>query len=76
MPSVAMNPIFEELASAYPDALFLTVDVDEAKVINSLLEPWMILLYFFACTLTFSIYIYIWGRYLIVISLHITSNIC
>ncbi|KAJ6738041.1 THIOREDOXIN [Salix koriyanagi] len=31
MPSVAMNPIFEELASAYPDALFLTVDVDEAK---------------------------------------------
>lgn len=32
MPSVAMNPFFEELASSYPDALFLTVDVDEVKV--------------------------------------------
>ena len=29
MPSVAMNPFFEELASTYPDVLFLTVDVDE-----------------------------------------------
>lgn len=33
MPSVAMNPIFEELASNYPDVLFLVVDVDELKVI-------------------------------------------
>uniref|UniRef100_A0A2N9FP98 Thioredoxin domain-containing protein n=1 Tax=Fagus sylvatica TaxID=28930 RepID=A0A2N9FP98_FAGSY len=31
MPSVAMNPFFEELASTYPDVLFLTVDVDEVK---------------------------------------------
>uniref|UniRef100_A0ABL6UV74 Thioredoxin domain-containing protein n=1 Tax=Cannabis sativa TaxID=3483 RepID=A0ABL6UV74_CANSA len=31
MPSVAMNPIFEELASTYTDVLFLTVDVDEIK---------------------------------------------
>ncbi|MED6212326.1 Thioredoxin-like protein cxxs1 [Stylosanthes scabra] len=31
MPSVAMNPFFEELALIYPDALFLTVDVDEVK---------------------------------------------
>ena len=34
MPSVAMNPFFEELAFNYPDALFLTVDVDEVKVIS------------------------------------------
>lgn len=33
MPSVAMNPFFEEQASAYPDVLFLTVDVDDVKVI-------------------------------------------
>ncbi|KAL6197565.1 hypothetical protein ACLB2K_033173 [Fragaria x ananassa] len=32
MPSVAMNPLFEELASSYPDVLFLTVDVDEVKL--------------------------------------------
>ncbi|KAB5533836.1 hypothetical protein DKX38_016980 [Salix brachista] len=31
-PSVAMNPIFEDLASAYPDVLFLTVDVDGVRV--------------------------------------------
>ncbi|KAK7412226.1 hypothetical protein VNO78_03676 [Psophocarpus tetragonolobus] len=31
MPSVAMNPFFEELALSYPDLLFLTVDVDEVK---------------------------------------------
>ncbi|RYR35848.1 hypothetical protein Ahy_A10g050952 isoform A [Arachis hypogaea] len=37
MPSVAMNPFFEELASTYPDVLFLTVDVDEVMVINLLL---------------------------------------
>ncbi|XP_031399181.1 thioredoxin-like protein CXXS1 isoform X2 [Punica granatum] len=34
MPSVAMNPIFEELASSYPDVLFLTVDVDDVKTKN------------------------------------------
>lgn len=34
MPSVAMNPFFEELASNYPDTLFLLVDVDEVKVIR------------------------------------------
>ncbi|CAN1825249.1 Thioredoxin-like protein CXXS1 [Linum perenne] len=33
MPSVAMNPFFEELALTYPDAIFLVVDVDEVKVI-------------------------------------------
>jgi hypothetical protein len=54
MPSVAMNPVFEELASAYPDGLFLIVDVDEVKVINSLLEPRMILPCFYAYMLTFS----------------------
>ena len=32
IPSVAMNPFFGELASNYPDALFLTVDVDDVKV--------------------------------------------
>ncbi|XP_004485662.1 thioredoxin-like protein CXXS1 [Cicer arietinum] len=31
MPSVAMIPYFEELASNYPDFLFLSVDVDEVK---------------------------------------------
>ncbi|KAI9112416.1 hypothetical protein K1719_016613 [Acacia pycnantha] len=38
MPSVAMNPIFEELASSYQDALFLTVDVDEVKDVATKLE--------------------------------------
>ena len=28
-----MNPVFQELASAYQDVLFLVVDVDEVKVI-------------------------------------------
>jgi hypothetical protein len=32
MPSVAMIPYFEEFASDYPDFLFLSVDVDEVKV--------------------------------------------
>ncbi|KAF3450466.1 hypothetical protein FNV43_RR06549 [Rhamnella rubrinervis] len=32
MPSVAMNPFFEELALSNPDVLFLVVDVDEVKV--------------------------------------------
>lgn len=34
MPSVAMNPFFEELAASNPDVLFLLVDVDEVKVIS------------------------------------------
>ncbi|CAK7350901.1 unnamed protein product [Dovyalis caffra] len=38
MPSVAMNPIFEELASAYPDVLFLTVDVDEVKEVATKMQ--------------------------------------
>jgi len=42
MPSVAMNPFFEELASSYPDALFLTVDVDEVKVIHLIFKILMI----------------------------------
>ncbi|KAG5234814.1 thioredoxin protein [Salix suchowensis] len=33
-PSVAMNPIFEDLASAYPDVLFLTVYVDGVRAEN------------------------------------------
>lgn len=32
MPSVAMNPVFEELASSFQEVLFLMVDVDDAKV--------------------------------------------
>ncbi|KAH8493509.1 hypothetical protein H0E87_020314 [Populus deltoides] len=35
MPSVAMNPIFEDLASAHPDIMFLTVDVDAVKIFVS-----------------------------------------
>ncbi|CAJ1961452.1 unnamed protein product [Sphenostylis stenocarpa] len=31
IPSVAMAPVFDELASSYQDLLFLTVDVDEVK---------------------------------------------
>ncbi|PON64978.1 Thioredoxin [Parasponia andersonii] len=38
MPSVAMNPFFEELASSYPDVLFLTVDVDELKEVATRME--------------------------------------
>ncbi|XP_011003405.1 PREDICTED: thioredoxin-like protein CXXS1 [Populus euphratica] len=38
MPSVAMNPVFEELASAYPDGLFLIVDVDEVKEVATKME--------------------------------------
>ena len=33
MPSITMNPFFEELASTYQSVLFLNVDVDEVKVI-------------------------------------------
>ena len=32
MPSVAMDSVFEELASTYNEVLFLVVDVDELKV--------------------------------------------
>ncbi|EXB50944.1 Thioredoxin-like protein CXXS1 [Morus notabilis] len=38
MPSLAMNPIFEELALSYQDILFLLVDVDELKVVASQME--------------------------------------
>ncbi|CAN4083872.1 unnamed protein product [Withania somnifera] len=32
IPSVAMNPFMEELASIYQDTAFITIDVDEVKV--------------------------------------------
>lgn len=32
IPSVAMNPVFEELSLTFPDAVFLVVDVDDVKV--------------------------------------------
>ncbi|XP_021894445.1 thioredoxin-like protein CXXS1 [Carica papaya] len=38
MPSVAMNPYVEELASNYPNVLFLTVDVDELKEVARRME--------------------------------------
>nr|XP_034906383.1 thioredoxin-like protein CXXS1 isoform X2 [Populus alba] len=38
MPSVAMNPVFEELASSYPDGLFLIVDVDAVKEVATKME--------------------------------------
>ncbi|KAF8029978.1 hypothetical protein BT93_E2411 [Corymbia citriodora subsp. variegata] len=38
MPSVAMNPFFEELASTFPDVLFLTVDVDDVKEVATKME--------------------------------------
>ncbi|RDY05312.1 Thioredoxin-like protein CXXS1, partial [Mucuna pruriens] len=38
MPSVAMNPFFEELASSYQDVLFLTVDVDEVKEVATRMD--------------------------------------
>ncbi|CAJ2650448.1 thioredoxin-like protein CXXS1-like [Trifolium pratense] len=38
MPSVAMDPFFEELASTNQDVLFLKVDVDEVKEIASKME--------------------------------------
>ncbi|WCJ20333.1 Thioredoxin-like protein CXXS1 [Euphorbia peplus] len=38
IPSVAMNPFFEELASMYPDVLFLIVDVDDVKDVAAKLE--------------------------------------
>ncbi|AES89900.1 putative monodehydroascorbate reductase (NADH) [Medicago truncatula] len=38
VPSIAMDPFFEELASTYQDVLFLKVDVDEVKEVASKLE--------------------------------------
>ncbi|XP_020233993.1 thioredoxin-like protein CXXS1 [Cajanus cajan] len=38
MPSVAMTPVFEELASSYPDVLFLSVDVDEVKEVATRMD--------------------------------------
>ncbi|XP_027356460.1 thioredoxin-like protein CXXS1 [Abrus precatorius] len=38
MPSIAMNPFLEELASTYQSILFLNVDVDEVKEVASKLE--------------------------------------
>ncbi|XP_022724879.1 thioredoxin-like protein CXXS1 [Durio zibethinus] len=38
IPSVAMNPFFEELASALQDVLFLTVDVDDVKEVATRME--------------------------------------
>ncbi|CAL5412059.1 unnamed protein product [Camellia sinensis] len=38
MPSVAMNPFIEELASTYQDMLFLTVDVDDVKEVATKYE--------------------------------------
>lgn len=35
MPSVAMNPFFEELAANFQGVSFLTIDVDEVQVINN-----------------------------------------
>ncbi|KAK7290810.1 hypothetical protein RIF29_05522 [Crotalaria pallida] len=38
VPSIVMNPFFEELASNYQKVKFLTLDVDEVKEIASKLE--------------------------------------
>ncbi|XP_061341809.1 thioredoxin-like protein CXXS1 [Gastrolobium bilobum] len=38
VPSIVMNPFFQELASTYQDVLFLTLDVDEVKEIASKFE--------------------------------------
>ncbi|KAI8567469.1 hypothetical protein RHMOL_Rhmol02G0124300 [Rhododendron molle] len=38
MPSVAMNPFFEELAYTFQDVLFLAVDVDEVKEVATKYE--------------------------------------
>ncbi|XP_030528894.1 thioredoxin-like protein CXXS1 [Rhodamnia argentea] len=38
MPSVAMNPFFEELASTFPDVMFLIVDVDDVKEVATRME--------------------------------------
>ncbi|KAF5942732.1 hypothetical protein HYC85_020374 [Camellia sinensis] len=38
LPSVAMNPFFEEMALSYQDVLFLVVDVDEVKEVATRME--------------------------------------
>ncbi|CAO2842822.1 unnamed protein product [Amaranthus hypochondriacus] len=38
IPSVAMNPVFEELASTYSDVMFIFVDVDEVQEVASKFE--------------------------------------
>ncbi|CAI8617557.1 unnamed protein product [Vicia faba] len=38
MPSFAMDPFFEELASTYQDVIFLKVDVDEVKEVATKME--------------------------------------
>ncbi|KAH7546626.1 thioredoxin-like protein CXXS1 [Ziziphus jujuba] len=38
IPSVAMNPFFEELAFSYQDILFILVDVDEVKIVASKMD--------------------------------------
>ncbi|QCD76647.1 thioredoxin-like protein CXXS1 [Vigna unguiculata] len=38
IPSVAMGPVFEEVASSYPELLFLTVDVDEVKEVATKMD--------------------------------------
>ncbi|XP_058730527.1 thioredoxin-like protein CXXS1 [Vicia villosa] len=38
MPSIAMDPFFEELASTYQDVIFLKVDVDEVKEVATKME--------------------------------------
>ncbi|XP_039060296.1 thioredoxin-like protein CXXS1 isoform X2 [Hibiscus syriacus] len=38
MPSVAMNPFFEELASTFQHVLFLSVDVDDVKEVAKRME--------------------------------------
>ncbi|KAI4304296.1 hypothetical protein MLD38_039827 [Melastoma candidum] len=38
VPSIAMNPVFEDLRTEYPDVLFLAVDVDDVKEVASKME--------------------------------------
>ncbi|KMT03966.1 hypothetical protein BVRB_8g186730 [Beta vulgaris subsp. vulgaris] len=38
IPSVVMNPLFQELAFTYSDVMFLTVDVDDVKKVASKME--------------------------------------
>ncbi|KAI4333801.1 hypothetical protein L6164_018563 [Bauhinia variegata] len=38
VPSISMNPFFEELAFSHQDFMFLRVDVDEVKEVASKLE--------------------------------------
>uniref|UniRef100_A0A0R0HDK8 Thioredoxin domain-containing protein n=1 Tax=Glycine max TaxID=3847 RepID=A0A0R0HDK8_SOYBN len=41
MPSITMNPFFEELASTYQSVLFLNVDVDEVKLPSWKSKPFL-----------------------------------